>query len=507
MYVLKSEQMYKAECNAVKNGITFACLMEKAGNACAEIFRDKFSVNDYKNVLVICGKGKNAGDGFVIARKLAEYGYFPKVVLLYGEPKDDISIANYKLLSKEQIAKTENIKELIGDCDAIVDAVFGTGFKGVLDETTSKVVALANKSGKPILSIDIPSGANCDSGEIQGECFNATVTAAISAYKPIHIFKPDNSVCGKVVLANIGMTEEDFNLEETTAFVMTEKDIKKLLPARISNSNKGTYGTALCVCGSKSMAGAAKIASLGALKSGAGLVVTAFPESAYNAIAPSTLENILLPVEDKNGYFCLNSADIILEKAKKSTALLVGCGIGTNIDTKRFVNKLLRECEIPMVLDADALNCIGSNTYLLKKAKAPVVITPHPGEMSRLTGKTVEEITTNPVKIAEEFAKEFNCIVLLKGANSVVCSPTEKRVYINTTGNTALSKGGSGDLLSGILVSLMAQRMSPFDAACAASFILGKGAELLSEYSSERSITVGDIISHLGTVFKAIEQR
>ena len=507
MYVLTGEQMYKAECNAVNRGITFACLMENAGTACAEIFKDNFSVNEYKNVLVICGKGKNAGDGFVITRKLAEFGYFPKVALVYGEPKDDISKANFELLSKEQIAKTENIKELIGDCDAIVDAVFGTGFKGTLDETDSKIAILANKSEKPILSVDIPSGVNCDSGDIQGECFNATVTVAISAYKPIHIFKPNNSVCGKVVLVNIGMTQEDFSLEETTAFVMTEKEVKKLLPARIPNSNKGTYGTALCACGSKTMPGAAKIASLGALKSGAGLVVTAFPESAYGAIAPSTLENILLPVEDKNGYFRLNSADTILEKAKKSTAILMGCGIGANIDTKRFVNKILRECEIPMVLDADALNCISSNTYLLKKAKAPVVITPHPGEMSRLTGKTVEEITVNPVKIAEEFAKEYNCTVLLKGANSVVCSPTEKRVYINTAGNTALSKGGSGDLLSGILVSLMAQGMSPYNAACVSSYILGKGAEILSEYSSERSITVGDIIAHLGTVFKAIECR
>lgn len=506
MNILTSKQMYEAECSAVGRGISFAQLMENAGRACAEIIFNEFC-SKKSNALIISGKGKNGGDGFVIARRLKEKGIGVKVYLPCGRPRDGISADNMKLVDAGDIFEGKDYGKLISESDIIVDAVYGTGFKGRLDQECAALAKAVNESGKKIVSIDIPSGAECDSAAINGEAFRADMTIAISALKPIHVMKPAKAFCGKIRLADIGITDGELSKSGSGLFTCSDEDIKNTLPERPSVSNKGTFGNALCIAGSRNMPGAAKIASLGAVRSGAGLVTLAFPDSAYSAIAPCVTEQVMLPCpSDDSGAFSAEAAETLIKKSKSCTACLIGCGLSVTPETKKLVNTLINAIEIPAVIDADALNCVSCCTELLNNSKAPLILTPHPGEMSRLTKMSIGDITASPVKTAKEFADRYGCIVALKGANTVVCEGGRDEIYINSNGNSGLAKGGSGDLLSGIIVSLLAQGVNPFDAACAGVYIHGGCADETAEFLSERGMTVTDILGRLPRYLKKFEK-
>ncbi len=328
MFVVTSNQMYQAECSAVKRGTTFPKLMEDAGSACADIIRKNYCIGRQTpaKVLVICGKGKNGGDGFVIARRLWEYGCLVTVMLACGEPQAKDAIDNFLLLESagiDVIRYNDDLplhRELINSSDIIVDAVFGTGFSGRLDPDLSRLAKAVNSSGAKKAAVDVPSGANCDSASIEGAVFKADLTIAISAYKPIHIMKPCCAVCGKTVIADIGIEDEDFKaLDSVACLTYDARDIKRMLPKRKPVSNKGTYGHALCVCGSMRMTGAACLAVGGALRCGAGLVTAAFPQSAYAGIAPKLTEPLLLPLDSNfEGTFSFNALADIFEAYQKS---------------------------------------------------------------------------------------------------------------------------------------------------------------------------------------------
>ncbi len=515
MFVVTSKQMYQAECNAVKRGISFPQLMENAGQACAKIIKKQFNINkdNSKKILVLCGKGKNGGDGFVIARKMWEYGCDVTVMLTCGEPKAQDAIDMYSLVEAtgiDIITYNNNLtvhKPYIDNADIIVEAIFGTGFSGSLNHSLSVLAQAVNAAKGTVISIDVPAGADCDSANIQGTVFNADTTIAISAYKPIHIMKPYNKYCGKPVIADIGITKEDFkNIDSVTCFTLNNQDIKNMLPKRKTVSNKGTYGHALCVCGSTKMTGAAHLAVSGALRCGTGLVTAAFPQSAYNIIASKLIEPLLLPLESNfDGTFSFSAKAGITEAVKRATAVLIGCGIGFNKDTERLVHTLVKEINKPMIIDADGINALSTNIDILKNAQAPVVLTPHPGEMSRICGKTIGEIIENPIVTAYEFAKKYGVTVVLKGANTVVCSHDRDEIYVNTTGNSGLARGGSGDLLAGMTVSFLAQGMSPFNASVCAVYLHGLCADIVAEKTSMRGMLPTDVLNHLPELFSKFE--
>ncbi len=508
--------MYAAECNAVERGISFPQLMENAGTACAELIKKHFCISEDnpQKVLIICGKGKNGGDGFVIARKMREYGCAVKIILACGEPKDEIS-QNMFALAKDMdidILTYENdpapLEIHIKETDIVVDAVFGTGFTGALNEPLSELANAVNSSEAQTVAIDVPSGANCDAATVDGAVFKADITIAISACKPIHVIKPFNEFCGKTVIADIGMIESDFTkLDSVTCFTLDAKDIKKTLPERKSVSNKGTYGKALLVCGSMKMTGAATLAAGGALRTGAGLVTLAFPQSAYPAIAPKLTEPLLLPLESNSeGTVAFSALSEITDAAKKATAVLIGCGLGFNNDTEKLVHGAIKEIKSPMIIDADGINALSTNIDILKEAQAPVILTPHPGEMSRLCGKSIPEILAAPAAVAYKFAQEYGVTVVLKGANTVVCNP-DNAVYINTTGNAGLARGGSGDLLAGMTTSLVAQGMKPFDAAVCAVYLHGLAADEVAAKTSMRGMLPSDVLNELPVLFSKFEQQ
>ena len=515
MFVVTSKQMYNAECNAVERGISFTQLMENAGQACTKLIIKHFAIEkgSKKKVLVICGKGKNGGDGFVIARALWEHGCDVTVMLACGEPKADDAIEMYSLVEATSIdiirynSNLTLLKNKIESAEIIVEAVFGTGFSGSLDNSLSILAQAVNAANGKVVSIDVPAGADCDKATVQGTAFKADMTIAISAFKPIHVIKPFNQYCGRIAVADIGITNEDFkNISSVTCFTLSSNEIRAMLPKRKPVSNKGTYGHAICVCGSMRMTGAACLAVNGALRTGAGLVTAAFPQSAYPAIAPKLTEPLLLPLESNfEGTFALSAMADINEKSKQANAVLIGCGIGFNKDTTTLVHNLIKDIKTPMIIDADGINALSTNIDILKEAQAPVIITPHPGEMSRLCGKSVAEIIANPIATAYEFAKKYGVTVVLKTANTVVCSPEASGIYINTTGNAGLARGGSGDLLAGMTVSLLAQGMSAFDAAVCAVYLHGIAADEVAAKTSMRGMLPSDVLNHLPELFSKFE--
>lgn len=507
MNVLTSAQMRIAEALCVeREGITYLELMERAGRESASIIMNHTLPC---NVLVLCGKGKNGGDGFVIARYLSQAGYKVKNLLVNGRPKAEDAIKmqsqidRFNIETDFYIDSVEDIKSSLDFADIFVECIFGTGFAGAPDARTAKLIYAINTSGKDIYSIDVPACVDCDGATVTGTAVKAAVTIAISSLKIAHIMKSTACCCGKIEIADIGITaDEHIGAGSDIISFISENEVKSILPQRPCLAHKGTFGHALNICGSMRMQGAAVLAAKGACRMGAGLVTAAFPDAAYNAVSPKLTEPLLLPLPcDEQGFLTADAFEEIDEKMQKSTAVLAGCGLGVTQGTKQIIQLLLLNSQAPLVLDADALNIIAENISLLKKSNSNIVITPHPGEMSRLCGKSVDEISANPVRTALLFAKEHNITVVLKGANTVVCAPGCP-VYINSTGNPGLSRGGSGDLLAGMIVSLLAQGMSTFSAACCAVYLHGLCADRFAQTASTRFMLPGDIADNMPELLK-----
>lgn len=283
---------------------------------------------------------------------------------------------------------------------------------------------------------------------------------------------------------------------------------KAMLPKRDLNGNKGTFGKVLLICGSKNMVGCCALAAEGALRSGAGLVTLAFPDVLYNSLTARLTENLFLPLPtDERGFIDYTALPTVLDAAEKADVVMVGCGIGTGFAPSLITTSLIEHCSKPLILDADALNCLSLCPDYLKKAKAPILLTPHPGEMARLTGKSIEEIEKDRLKTAVDFCKEYKVNLLLKGHETVICSSEADDVYINKTGNTGLSKGGAGDLLSGIISGLTpAFKGDLFKSAVLGAFVHGMTSDVLKETYSEYSMLPTDCAKALPQVFSIIEK-
>ncbi len=513
--VLSNRQMKFVENRAKEDGIDFIKLMENAGSECANIIIKEISSfpKNPKIFTIVCGNGKNGGDGFVIARKLAKMTSQVNIILASGSAKDSDAVQMYKQLSSLpiNIIKYNSEKvlaaETILNSDVIIDALFGTGFKGCPNIETTSLIQIVNSSRSYKFSIDIPSGVVCDTGEIPGENINADTTIVISALKPAHILLPGSHACGKLIIADIGISEKHYNgIDNGVFYTLDEVEIKNYFPKIEPFAHKGNFGHILSICGSKTMQGAAVISAKGASRSGAGLVTAAFPDCAYSAIGSKLTEQLLLPLNsNKLGTFSISAIPKVLEAALNSNAVLVGCGIGINSDTKKLVKEIIKNINSPIIIDADGLNLIADDLEVLKYANNSVIITPHPGEMSRLTGLSISEIQLNRLEIAKNTADKLNVIVVLKGANTVVAQPNEEFVYVNPTGNAGMAKGGSGDFLAGIIASFVAQGLSAGDAARAAVYIHGLTGDISAKKLSKRGLTVTSCIEELPLVMARFE--
>lgn len=507
MKIFTERQMRAAEQKAADGGTSFLRLMENAGAACAAEIRARLKPG--QETVILCGKGKNGGDGFVIARKLAESGFAAAVLLVHGRPRDEDALYMLGLLEGMDVrildlTQDDAARRLIRQADVLVDAVFGIGFRGTADGTLGELFRLVNASGATIFAVDLPSGLECDSGAVTGETVRADYTLAISAAKLCHVLQPAAARCGTVVPVRIGVEDVYYADMPYYACSFLRREVRPFFPERPAVSNKGDFGKVLCVCGSMSFAGAAVLSALGALRSGAGLVYAAFPQAAYPAIGGKLTEAVLLPMPaDTEGRFASSAIPHVLQAMQGKQAIVLGCGLGQSAGTRELVAAVLQNAECPVVLDADGINLIAENIDILHDVKAPLILTPHPGEMARLTGSTVDEVQRDRAGTASAFAVGHGVTLVLKGANTVVAPPAGSTVYLNTTGNSGMAKGGSGDFLAGLIGGFVAQGVR--HAAETAVYIHGLCGDHAAAKASARGILPTDCIAELPGVLAEFE--
>ena len=487
--------MKQIEANANEKGYAYLDMMYNAGVACATL-TEKTYLNLNEKVAVVCGKGKNGGDGFVAAEHLNSKGYNVSVILACGQPVADDAVTMYRRMNgipvTDWLTEKEKAAETIKNADVVIDSVFGFGFKGKADDSTAEIFAAVNASKAKVVAIDLPSGAECDTGAVNGECIKADITIAISCLKPAHVLKPACFCCGKVKKVDIGLDE---TVTQEEFFVFPQK-FRPELERRNPLSHKGDYGKVLSVCGSKKYPGAAFFAASGAVRIGTGLVTCAFPDSAYPAIASKLNEPIMMPLPCcEEGFLARGAIEPLIAAAEKTDCMLVGCGLGNTLGTSSVVEELLKGTSCPTVIDADGINIISANINMLEAVRGRAIITPHPGEMAKLLRLTVEQVQTNRIVLAKAVAKQFGIVVVLKGANTVI-SDGEK-VYVNRTGNAGMARGGSGDLLAGIIAGLVAQGYTLMQAATLGVYIHGACGDVAAKTISEAGMTPTDMINIL----------
>ncbi len=475
-------------------GIPGITLMDNAATALFDSL--KGFIGKGKRFVILCGKGNNGGDGYALALKLCEAFESVECISVFGgAPKTEDALYFYGLCREKGVKVTDcesdidSAEDSLHRADVIVDAIFGTGFSGEIekDGICARLIEASNESGAYRLSADVPSGIDAECGSASEICFKADKTVSFARGKVGAYSYGAKEFCGEIEIADIGIPDsvfEDFN----TIYEATDKElVSHLMPKRHQNSNKGSYGKVLIIAGSKDMPGAAHLACLGALRMGAGLVCLASEESVLDIIKGRLSEPIYVSVGDSE-----SDTEKLIEYAQTCSAVLIGCGLGKSEKITHRVCKLIRSISAPIILDADGINAISGNINVLSEAKGNIVLTPHPLEFSRISGLHISEIQKNRIKSALDFSKKYGCTLLLKGAGTVIAEKGE-RVIINTSGNSALSKGGSGDVLAGMIASLLAQGASCGDAAVCAAYLHGAAGDSLSMEFSEYGVLPSEI--------------
>lgn len=478
-FVVTNAQMKaaEAECNAAF--ISYSEMMNNAGNAVAERI-----IAEHKpcTAAVFCGAGNNGGDGFVIAMRLLEKGFNTRVILVNGAPRTDCALEYFHKLSKERVwsfsEDEQNCTAFVNNAELVVDCVFGTGFHGALPEHVARLFGTAN--GRPArIAVDVPSGMNSDTGEFDPDCFKPTCTYVLAAFKKGMLVPAAMELLGNFETLNIGINAGCFKSVEA---VFNSEIMRRALPRRSRTSHKGTFGRLLNIAGSLSYSGAAVMSTRAALRSGVGLCTLAAPVSVVKALTGTLVENTFLPLhETEDGFISEYACEAIAEILPKMTAVSIGCGLGNNENTRKLTEFVIKHADCPIIIDADGINSIACNINILKERtgdKRNIIITPHPLEFSRISGLTVDAIQSDRIGAAKSFAEEYGVTVLLKGAYSVIADPSGK-VTVNSSGNSALAKGGSGDVLTGIIAAMLAQGLPPHVAASAGAYCHGYAAELL----------------------------
>lgn len=545
MFCVDNETMKFSDACTINNGTSSVQLMQR-------VAEKLFEVSKWQGkIYIICGKGNNGGDGLALANILLDNGIFPLVFLIEDAISNDSqyflkklqkrvvdkaisstackklnsivdkamsSSACKKLNSKDDYDTLQsllknscnsanskdafNMVKSISECDynadIIVDCIFGTGFSGQIKPNYQEVIKNINYSKAYKISVDIPSGLNGNNGNCN-TCVIANKTVAIQCPKIGCFLANGKDCCGEVVVIDIGIDIVGKKIE-----IVNDSDMATYFKKRKNNSNKSSYGKSMIFGGCINFLGAAKLANLGqsALKSGGGLNVIAVPKSlAFSFLASQVLESTIFPIDDIDGHMIFNKAQID-ECLQDVNSLVFGVGIGQNIDENLQILKyILSNFAINIVIDADGLNALSTDIFILKNTKCNVILTPHPKEMSRLCGISLQEILENPLKIAEDFAKKYNVAMLLKGASTIICDPL-CNISIIINGTPSLSKGGSGDTLAGVVVGLLSQNISPYDACRVGAFLCAEGAKQAEILHSEYGVLPSDVSLEIAKIVK-----
>lgn len=506
MKVVTAEEMREIDRRAIEViGIPGVVLMENAGRAVADTVKKLLSNVANPRVCIFAGKGNNGGDGFVVARHLANSEVRVKTFLLgeigqvQGDAKTNLDILIGMGMEVEELNADmlPTARVAVSMSDLVIDAVFGTGFKGEVEGYVSHVIDTINESGRPVVAVDVPSGLDSTTGMVSSSCIRATYTVTFGLPKVGLLLYPGAAYAGELVIADIGIPGFLLADESLKLNLSTGDDIRHWIPRREKDSHKGTFGKALVMAGSPNMAGAAVLASTAALKAGAGIVTLGVPLSLHSVMNSKLTEVMTrgLP-ETESGSISLQAQPLLDGLSRGAAALAVGPGLSTHSETAQLVRNMVMTTSVPTVVDADGISAIAQDPGTLKAAKAPIVLTPHPGEMARLTGLSIQEVERDRLNVALRAVSQWGKIVVLKGARTIIADPSGI-AYINPTGNPGMATAGSGDVLTGIITGLLAQGMRPFDAAVLGVYVHGLAGDIASSKLGEMGVTAMDILGNV----------
>lgn len=490
-FVVNNSQMKEAERRCSETHISYEKMMENAGVACAKEIAKLLSPR--MKTAVLCGSGNNGGDGLVIARELAKNGFDAAVILVNGEPRSDCAKSFFPPKANVLSGGTEYLK----NADAVVDCIYGTGFHGSLPDNAAELIAIANTKAIRA-AVDVPSGINSDTGEMDERCFKPTHTLVIAAMKRGLLVPECNDILGEIKLLDIDIPD---NCYENHLAAIMDDSFRRPFPERRRNSHKGTYGYLLNIAGSFCYSGAAAMSTKSALRSGVGLCALASPKTVVKMLAPVINESTYLPLPETEDGFADEKALPIIEGAlEKATAVLVGCGMGNSENTRKITEFVIRNAKCPVIIDADGINSISRNIDVLRERTGETILTPHPLEFSRMSGLPVTEIQRGRIEAAVSFAKEYGAVTVLKGAYTVAAAP-DGSAYVCDKGNAGLAKGGSGDTLAGIIGAMAAQKIEPFKAAACGVYCHALAADIALKKLPPEYMLAGDVTAALAEVF------
>lgn len=492
-------------------GIPGLELMERAGANATEIILDRFGSSLAPVAVILAGKGNNGGDGYVIARLLAESGWQVALFVLAGRGEiggdAKINLENLPSCVQPRFFDDSLLKELATLCrraTVLVDALLGTGLQTGISAAYAEAAEIVNAAGKPVLAVDIPSGVNATTGQAPGGAVKADITVTFGAAKVGHLLYPGAAYTGELVVTDIGIPADLVAAAPGVSFV-DEAYAASLFRRRSRTAHKGSNGHLLIIAGSTGKSGAAALAANSAMRSGAGLVTLAAPASIHSVLEVKTTEAMTVPLVD-NGSGALSTAAFAEIEAllPGRNVLAIGPGVGLSAGTVALVREVVASATLPLVLDADGLNAFAGQPSLLLKSPSPaLLLTPHPGEMARLAGITVAEVERDRLAVAARFAISHKSYLILKGARTVIAAP-DGRLAINGSGNPGMASGGMGDVLTGVLSALLAQGYEPFVACCLGVFCHGLAGDLAAEAMGEAGLIATDVQERLPSAFKRL---
>ncbi len=511
MKVLSPQRMAQYDRYAIETwGIPSAVLMENAGRNTYRLMKEKY-LKDRKRIVVICGRGNNGGDGFVIARYAMIDGYTVRVLLIgaRNDLKGDaaLNMNLYASLAGEIVELTGgsgNLEMILKHADVIVDAIFGTGLSKPVGGIEKTIIDAVNASGMPVISVDIPSGIDGATGNVLGSAIRAEHTYTYAYPKIGQVMPPGSEHAGRLTVIDISIPSF---VEDTVGFDAEVADggmLRRFLKARGKASHKGSFGHAVVIAGSPGKTGAAHMASLAALKIGAGLVTLIVPATLNPVLETKTTEVMTYPVrDDGKGFFVPGSFDDIASFVSDKDVIIAGPGLSQNDGVAEVVRRIYTEIDKPFVIDADGINAFQGHTDVLKGTKRQTVLTPHPGEMARLVGRTPKEVNASRIETARSFSDAWGVAILLKGATSVLAVPGGG-MFLNPTGNPSLAKGGSGDILTGFIGGLASQGYTLTESTLLGAYLHGYMADTWVEDNSDMDLLACDLLTGLGRAIEDI---
>lgn len=517
MRAVTAEEMAEMDRTAIEViGIPGVVLMENAGRGATEVMWRYFPGLGGKRVAVLAGGGNNGGDGFVIARHLWQQRVAVTVYLLKkgksyrGDAKVNLEIAEKLGVQMEEHTDNKSLtglKRKLAKADLLVDAILGTGLNAPVRGLYREVIELVNQLERPVLAVDLPSGLSATNGVPLGACIQATVTATFGLPKVGQLVTPGCDYVGHLEVVDIGLPRSVTEAAEPPRLWLEASDLAPLLRSRSLASHKGSFGHVLVVGGSVGKTGAGAMAGLGAARAGAGLVTLAVPTSLHGLMEVKLTEVMTEPLAETAdqtvGTAALPRLHALL---KGKQALALGPGLSVDKETVEVVLDLVEHCPCPIVLDADGINALVDRLDALKRARAPVILTPHPGEMGRLVKRSAEEVQNERLSLVQSFSEQYGVTLVLKGARTLI-GGSKGRLAINSSGNPGLASGGTGDVLTGLIAGFLAQGLSPFDAACAGVYCHGKAADRLARRYGDRGMLATDLLLEIPIILKSLAEQ